>query len=329
MDHVLTQDRTPRVPAAPPRTSARRLTGYGDLLFKGLTLLFALSIFAIAVAIAWQLWTDSALARHAFGWSFLIEKIWDPVAEHFGAITFIAGTLATSVIALLIAVPLGVGVAIFLAELAPRHISDACAFLIELLAAIPSVVYGLIGMFVLVPWMRKSCNPFLIKVLGWMPLFKGPSYGVGVLTAGIVLAIMIVPFIASISREIFLTVPRPLKESAMALGATHWEMVRLVVLPFSRSGIFGSIFLALGRALGETMAVTMVIGNVPQISSSLLAPGYTMAAVIANEFSEATSDLYLHTLVEVGLVLFIITIAVNAVGRLILYQMTPSGQGSV
>ena len=297
--------------------------GTGDILFKGLTQFFALLIFAIAGAIAWELFRNSSLSRHAFGWSFLTKQVWDPVAENFGALPFIYGTVVSSVIALILAVPLGVGVAIFLAELAPRKISDACAFLIELLAAIPSVVYGLIGVFVLVPVMREHVQPFLIKTLGFLPLFRGPAYGVGLLTAGIVLAIMIVPFIATISREIFLSTPAPLKEAAMALGGTHWEVVRLAMLPYARSGIAGSVFLALGRALGETMAVTMVIGNRPQILASLLAPGYTMAAVLANEFTEATSDLYVHTLIQIGLVLFGITILANAIGRLILYKMAP------
>ncbi len=256
----------------------------------------------------------------------MTKQIWDPVAENYGALPFIYGTLVSSAIALFLAVPLGVGVAIFLAELAPPKVSDACAFLIELLAAIPSVVYGLIGVFVLVPLMREHVQPFLIKTLGFLPLFKGPAYGVGMLTAGVVLAIMIVPFIATISREIFLAVPTSLKEAAMALGATHWEVVRLAVLPYARSGIAGSVFLALGRALGETMAVTMVIGNRPEVAASLLAPGYTMAAVLANEFTEATSDLYVHTLIEIGLVLFVITILANAIGRLILYKMAPHSE---
>jgi len=306
--------------------SKRPSEGVGDRLFKALTLGFALSIFAIAMAIAWQLWKNSTLSRHAFGWSFLTKQIWDPVAENFGALPFVFGTLVSSAIALMISVPLGVGVAIFLSELAPRKISDACSFLIELLAAIPSVVYGLIGIFVLVPIMRQNVQPFLIKTLGFLPLFKGPAYGVSMLTAGIVLAIMIVPFITTISREIFMSVPASLKEAAMALGGTHWEVVRLAVLPYARSGIAGSVFLALGRALGETMAVTMVIGNRPEVAASLLAPGYTMAAVLANEFTEATSDLYVQTLVQIGLVLFAITILVNAVGRLILYKMTPQGE---
>lgn len=301
----------------------RQTTGrLGDRLFRGLTLGFALSIFGVMLAIASQLWRHSALARHAFGFSFLSGQVWDPVAEQFGALPFIFGTLVTSVVALVIAVPLGLGVAVFLAELATPKVSEACSFLIELLAAIPSVVYGLIGIFVLVPIMRTTVQPALEKSLGWLPFFKGPSYGVGLLTAGIVLAIMIIPFIATISREILLSVPRDLKESAMALGATHWEVVRLASLPYARTGIAGSIFLALGRALGETMAVTMVVGNVPQVASSLMAPGYTMAAVLANEFTEATSNLYVSTLIEIGLVLFGITIIVNGIARLMLLSMT-------
>jgi phosphate transport system permease protein len=326
---ILTAELPPSPQPSPTLRGARGLSksvGLGDWLFEILTLVFAFSILAIAAAIAWQLWKNSALSRHAFGWHFLTKQIWDPVAEDFGALPFIYGTLVSSAVALLIAIPLGVGVAIFLAELAPRKVSDSCAFLIELLAAIPSVVYGLIGIFVLVPVMRQYVQPFLIQALGFMPLFRGPAYGVGILTAAVVLAIMIVPFITTISREIFLSVPSALKEAAMALGATHWEVVRLAVLPYSRSGIAGSVFLALGRALGETMAVTMVIGNRPEIVASLLAPGYTMAAVLANEFTEATSDLYVHTLIEIGLVLFAITIVVNAIGRLILYKMAPHAE---
>lgn len=307
------------------RASVPRTFGMGDRLFKGVTLLFAVAILGIALGIAWELFDKSTLARQAFGFDFLTKQIWDPVAENFGALPFIYGTLITSFIALLIAVPLGIGVAIFLSELAPRKVSDTCSFLIELLAAIPSVVYGLIGIFVLVPIMRTTVQPFLIKILGFSPFFTGPAYGVGVLTAGIVLAIMIVPFITTISREVFMSTPASLKEAAMALGATHWEVVRLAVLPYARSGIIGSVFLALGRALGETMAVTMVIGNRPEIVASILAPGYTMAAVLANEFTEATSDLYVHTLVLIGLVLFGITIIVNGVGRWVLYRSIHQG----
>lgn len=316
-----------RSPKSPAQSKSATRQGLGDGIFKGVTLCFALSILVIAIAIAWQLWHNSALSRHAFGWSFLSKQVWDPVAEDFGALPFVYGTVVSSLLALMIAVPLGLGVAIFLAELAPRKISDACSFLIELLAAIPSVVYGLIGVFVLVPLMRTHVQPFLIRFAGFLPFFKGPAYGVGLLTASIILAVMIVPFITTISREVLLSVPRAQKEAAMALGATHWEVVRMAVLPYARSGIFGSIFLALGRALGETMAVTMVIGNRPEILASILSPSYTMAAVLANEFTEATSDLYVHTLIQIGLVLFGITIIVNGLARWMLHGMEHSGVG--
>ncbi len=292
----------------------------GDLVFKWSTIFFASLIILAAVWIGWELLINSSLSLKKFGLNFLWRQVWDPVMEDFGALPFIYGTLVSSTIALLFAVPLGLGVAVFLYELAPPKIADAIGFLTELLAAIPSVVYGLIGVFVIVPWVRCSLEPFLSKYLGFIPLFKGAPYGVGMLTAGLILAIMILPFIATISREIFKTVPQSLKESAMALGATRWEVLRIVTIPFSKSGILGSIFLALGRALGETMAVTMVIGNRPEIKLSLFEPGYTMAAVIANEFTEATSSLYLSTLVEVGLVLFGITILVNGIARMMIYR---------
>lgn len=292
----------------------------GDALFKNSTLLFSLLILFLTLWIGWELFLNSPLPIHKFGWSFLWKQVWDPVSEDFGALPFIYGTLVSSLLALCIAMPLGLGVSIFLSELAPPKIADLVGFLTELLAAIPSVVYGLIGIFVLVPWMRTFLEPLFSKTLGFVPLFKGAPYGVGLLTAGIVLAIMILPFIATISREIFKTVPQAQKEAAMALGATRWEVLRLVTLPFSRSGILGSIFLALGRALGETMAVTMVIGNRPEIKLSLFEPSHTMAAVIANEFTEAASDLYLQTLIEIGLVLFAITILVNGIARLMIYK---------
>jgi phosphate transport system permease protein len=314
----------PPSPLLRPPRAAKRTWSRGDLIFQDITLVFALSIVVIAVAIAWQLYSNSSLARENYGWSFLFRQIWDPVVEDFGARPFIFGTLVTSAISLIFAVPLGVGVAIFLAELAPRRVSDGCSFLIELLAAIPSVVYGLIAAFVLVPLMRTHIQPFLIEWLGFMPLFKGPAYGVGILTASIVLAVMVIPFITTISREIFLSVPRELKESAMALGATHWEVVRMTVLPYAKAGIMGAVFLALGRALGETMAVTMVIGNRPEVAASLLAPGYTMAAVIANEFTEATSDMYVSVLIEIGLVLFVMTILINGAARLLIRHSDPA-----
>jgi len=273
----------------------------------------------MAAAMLYELTRNSLLTWKAFGPKFLVTSTWDPVQEIYGALPFIYGTLVSSALALLMAVPLGVGSAIFLAELAPRKISNACTFFIELLAAIPSVILGLMGIFVLVPFVAKV-EPFFIKHLGFLPFFAGNPYGVGLFTAALILTIMILPYITSISRDVILSVPTPLKEAAFGLGATHWEVVRLVTLPFSRAGIMGSIFLALGRALGETMAVTMVIGNVPKISASLFDPSYTMAAVIANEFAEATSDEYVHALIAIGLVLFGITVIVNGVARLLIYK---------
>ena len=290
-------------------------------------LIAALSVFLITAIIAFELYLHSRLSIAKFGWGFLWRSTWDPVAEEFGALPFIYGTLVTSTIALLIAVPVGLGVAIFLSELAPRRLSDPIAFLVELLAAIPSVIYGLIGIFVLVPWMRNVLEPFFSATLGFLPIFRGAPYGVGMLTAGIVLAIMVIPFIVSVSREVLIAVPRSQREAILSLGATRWEMVWIAILPYARSGILGSIFLALARALGETMAVTMVIGNRPEVSLSLFDPGYTMASVIANEFTEATSDLYVSALVEVGLVLFAVTIVVNALARLLIYSVSTKRGG--
>ena len=243
----------------------------------------------------------------------------------FGALPFIFGTLVTSFVALLLATPLGVGAAIFLAELAPRRISDGLTFIIELLAAVPSVIFGLLGIFILVPIIRNPVEPFLKKTLGFLPFFKGPSYGIGMLAACLILTIMVVPFIISISREILMAVPVEQREAALALGATKWESTWKVVVPYARTGITGSVFLALARALGETMAVTMVIGNDPRISASLFAPGYSIAAVIANEFTEATGNLYLQSLIELGLVLFVVTIIINALARLLVLTTTRRG----
>jgi phosphate transport system permease protein len=293
-----------------------------DRLFRATVLTVALSVLAITVVVAFELARNSRLPIEKFGWGFLWGTTWDPVAEQFGALPFLYGTLVSSAVALLIAVPMGLGVAIFLSELAPRWLSDPVAFLVELLAAIPSVIYGLIGIFVLVPLVRNYLEPFLSGTLGFLPLFQGAPYGVGMLTASLVLAVMVVPFIVSVSREILMAVPRAQREAILSLGATRWEMVRIAVLPYARSGIMGSVFLALARALGETMAVTMVIGNRPEIRLSLFEPGYTMAAVIANEFTEATSDLYLQALIEIGLVLFAVTILVNAVARLLIYGLS-------
>ncbi len=293
----------------------------GDHVARSVVFICAAAVVAITGLLVYELWTHSALSRHAFGWHFFVTQTWDPVAGQFGALPFIFGTLVTSALALALAIPLGVGAAIFLAELAPPKLSDATTFLIELLAAVPSVIIGLIGIFVLVPVLERIV-PALKSVLGFLPIFSGPFYGVSIFSAGVVLSVMIVPFIISISREVLLAVPRELREAALALGATKWESTWQVVIPSARTGIIGSIFLALARALGETMAVTMVIGNTPKISSSLLAPGYSIAAVIANEFSEAAGDLYLNALIELGLVLFLLTIVINAAARLLILVTT-------
>ena len=315
-------------PAAPihtgPRSFLRRLTD-GDEIAHLITLVFASSILLVTFLLLYRLWADSADARHQFGWHFFYTSTWDPVSGDFGALPFIYGTLVTSALALLIAVPLGLGAAIFLAELAPRKISDSLAFLIDLLAAVPSVIYGLLGIFVLVPLMRTVVAPFLKATLGFLPLFQGPSYGVGLLTAGLVLSIMVVPFIISVSREVLLSVPSDQREAALSLGATRWEATWKVVVPFARTGIFGSVFLALARALGETMAVTMVIGNDPRIASSLFAPGYSIAAVIASEFSEAVGNLYVQSLIELALVLFLITFILNGLARILIVATQQKG----
>lgn len=293
-----------------------------DRLFRATVFTVALSVLVITLVIAFELVRNSRLPLAKFGWPFLWGTTWDPIAEQFGALPFLYGTLVSSAVALFIAVPMGLGVAIFLSELAPHWLSDPVAFLVELLAAIPSVIYGLIGIFVLVPVVRNYVEPFLSGTLGFLPLFQGAPYGVGMLTASLVLAVMVVPFIVSVSREILMAVPRSQREAILSVGATKWEMVWVAILPYARSGIIGSIFLALARALGETMAVTMVIGNRPEIRLSLFEPGYTMAAVIANEFTEATSNLYLQALIEIGLVLFAVTILVNGLARLLIHSLS-------
>lgn len=297
----------------------------GDEIAHLVALIFGLTLVILTGLIALELFDNSSLSRERFGWSFLTTSTWDPVAGQFGAAPFLYGTIVTSLVALAIAVPLGIGAAIFLAELAPRRVSDALTMLIELLAAVPSVVYGLIGIAVVVPLMRQHVGPALQGATGSFPLFGGPVYGVGYLTAGFVLAIMITPFIVSVLREVLLAVPREQREAALALGATQWESTWRVVLPYARAGLFGAVLLALGRALGETMAVTMVIGNRPEIAASLLAPGYSMAAVIANEFTEATGNMYLSALIEIGLVLFLLTMVVNALARVLILLTTRRG----
>jgi phosphate transport system permease protein len=265
------------------------------------------------------------MALSQFGFGFLWSSEWDPVQDKYGALPFIFGTLVSSLLALLIAVPLGVATAIFLTELAPLKLRQPIVMAIEMLAAVPSVIFGLWGIFVLIPWLRDHLFVWLRHYFGYLPLFQGPIYGVSMLAAGIVVAIMILPIITSISREILRSVPNLQREAAYALGATRWEVLKIAVLSYARRGLFGAAVLGLGRALGETMAVTMVIGNRPQISASLFAPGYTLASVIANEFTEATSDLYLNSLFELGLVLMGVAILVNAAAQLMLKSMTGSG----
>jgi phosphate transport system permease protein len=299
--------------------------GSGDLAdkcFIGLMLTCALSIFGIVLFILAILILRSKLSLVQFGFHFFLRSAWNPVSGDFGALPFIFGTLATSLLALAMAVPLALGVAVFLSELCPAKLRAPISFVTELLAAIPSVVYGLWGFFVLVPLMRDSLGPFLYKYLGWTGFFEGYNFGVGLLTASIILAIMILPIISSITRDIMLAVPTSQREAVLALGATRWEMIRTGVLRNARIGIVGAVILGLGRALGETMAVTMVIGNHPDISKSLFAPANTLASVIAGEFTEATGDMYLSALIEIGLALFLVTIVVNAIARALVWAVT-------
>ncbi len=302
-------------------TALRPRRGWGDRFFRVLTRGGALTLLALVLAMVAVMARAALPSLRSFGWRFLVTSAWDPVTEHFGALPLMYGTIVSSLLALLIAVPLGIGAAIYLAELAPLWIRPPIAFLVEMLAAVPSVVYGLWGIFVLAPLLRTWVEPALGKALGFLPLFQGASYGVGMLAAGLILAIMILPFITAVSREVLLAVPNTQREAALALGATRWETTRLAVLRYGKSGLVGAVLLGLGRALGETMAVTMVIGNRPEIAASLFAPGYTMASMIANEFTEATSDLYLSALVEVGLILFAVTVLVNALARLLVWSV--------
>ena len=296
---------------------------HADFVFKMFLGFFAVIVIVILVWLGIQLYMSSRLAFNSLGfWAFIKGTTWDQVSGVFGALPFIYGTIVTASLSLLIATPLGVGTAIFLAELSPKWLKRFLQPLIELLAGIPSVIYGLWGIFVLSPLMANTVEPFLANNFGFLPFFKGYPLGVGFLTASLILAIMIVPFIISVSTEVLSTVPVVLKEGMYALGATRWETMKKIALPFAKSGIFGSIILALARALGETMAVTMVIGNTPQISKSLLDPGYTMAAVIANEFAEATSDSYLSALVAIAFILLLITLVVNAAARWLIWRTT-------
>jgi len=333
MDHVddlpaplpATDDEDPET-ASPPRVSTpnpprgqspfqARGVHLGDRLFIAVVTLFALIVLAVPALMLLELLRASRLSIATFGLSFLTSTTWDPVHQQFGALPFIYGTVGSSLIALFIAVPVSLGLAIFLSDLAPYRVKKPIGFLVELLAAIPSIIYGFWGMFVLVPWLRETVQPFLAKYLGVFPLFQGPPLGFGMLAAGVILAIMIVPTITSISREVIQAVPNLHREAAIGLGATAWDTIRYAVLPSARSGIVGAIILGLNRALGETMAVTMVIGNRPQIGTSLFDPAYSMASVIANEFTEADSDAYLSALSEIALLLLGVALVMNVLAR--------------
>jgi phosphate transport system permease protein len=291
---------------------------FGDRVFYWLTLAMALTIFLFIAIIGFELTQGAKPALQKLGWHFLIGKDWDPVNDVYGALPFIFGTLVSSAIALIIAVPISIATAVYLTELAPLWLRQPLIMFIELLAAVPSVILGLWGIFVMVPFLRQEIFPWLQKYFGFLPFFKGPIYGISILAGGIIVAIMVVPIITSVSREILRSVPGLQREAAYALGATRWEVTRIAVLSYAKKGLFGAVILGLGRALGETMAVTMVIGNTPQIVKSLFAPGYTLASVIANEFNEATGVLYPSALFEIGLVLLGVTVVVNIFAQLLL-----------
>jgi phosphate transport system permease protein len=299
-------------------------SAFSDKVYEGLTAACALVIPALVIAIALAVFVAAWPAFSKLGLSIITTSDWDVAGGHFGAAPALFGTLVSSAVALIIATPLAIGIAIFLSEFSPLWLRQPIGFLVDLLAAIPSVVYGLWGIFVLIPLLRTSVMPFLRDTLhlGSTPFFTGPAYGPSMLAAGIILAIMALPYISSVSREVLMAVPRSQREAALALGATRWEMIRDAVIPYAKSGIIGGIMLGLGRALGETMAVTMVIGNRAEISASLFAPGYTMASLIANEFSEATNDLHLSALMAVGAILFVITLIINAIARWLVWRVS-------
>jgi len=302
----------------------------GDLLFRYLTTCFAFSIFAILALMIVEMTSESMPSIKAFGWKFISSSDWDAVQEVFGALPYLYGSVVSSVLALLLATPLSIGAAVFITEIAPKRLGGIIAPLVELLAAIPSVIYGLWGVVVMAPWLQSTIQPFLIEHFGFLPLFEGAPYGVSMLAAVFILMIMVVPIITSITREVLLAVPQSQKEAAIALGATRWEMIKMAILPYGKSGILGAAILGLGRAIGETMAVTMVIGNAPNISMSLLSPAYTMPSVIANEFAETTSKLHASALMEIGLILMVVTLIINAMARLLIWSVTKgTGGGTV
>jgi len=293
---------------------------FGDFIFERLTWLFALSVFLLVILMGYEMYEGSKISIQKFGFDFLVNSEWDPVQEIYGALPIIYGTIVSSLLALIIALPFSIGVAVYLAEVAPPWLEKPLSFLVELLAGIPSVIYGLWGIFVLVPWIRTDVEPYLSDKLGFLPFFRGAPYGFGLLAAVLILTIMVLPIITSITRDVLKSVPRSQREAALALGATKWQST-IIVLKDAKSGILGATMLGFGRAIGETMAVTMVIGNRALISPSLFDPSYTMASVIANEFTEATSEMYLSALIQLALVLFVITIFVNALARLLVWSM--------
>jgi phosphate transport system permease protein len=317
----MTPGHTVAAPGGPVRRASASRMRTGDAAAHVLTLVCGLAIVVLLLLLSAQLVRLSLPSIQHSGLKFLTTFAWDPVNETFGILPFLYGTLVSSFIAIVLALPFGLGTALFLTEVAPRRLRTPIGFAVDMLAAIPSVVYGLWGIFVLAPAMSTTIAPALEKYLGFLPLFRGPSFGVSMLTAGLVLAVMIVPYITAISREVLLTVPSDVKAASLALGATQWETIWKIVLPYTRAGIGAGVVLALGRALGETMAVTMLIGNQPEIHASLLQPGYSMAAVIANEFTEATTALYLSAIVQVGLVLFAVTLLINIAARWMLWRM--------
>jgi phosphate transport system permease protein len=301
----------------------------GDALFRMLALLFALLILLLLILMVYKILEGSWVSLREFGARFFIGSTWDPVRREFGVLPLIYGTIVSSALALLFAVPVSLGAAVFLAELAPRWIREPASFLVELLAAIPSVVYGLWGLLVLAPWLRVTVQPLLQDTLGFLPLFQGPALGVGMLAGGLILSIMILPLITSVSRDVLLAVPTSQREGMLALGATRWETIINVIIPYARSGIIGAIILGLGRALGETMAIAMVIGNRAQISASLFSPAATLASIPANQFTEADYELYVSALVEIGLVLLAVTLIVNILARLLVWRVTRGPRGEI
>ncbi len=318
------RDAEGRAPVAAPS----RRAGWGDGLFRWLTAGFAFLVLLLIAAILAVLYAKGHLSIRTFGPGFLTSASWDPVRESFGALPSIFGTVMSSLLALLIAVPISIGIAVFLTEMAPPWLQRPVGLGVEMLAAVPSIIYGMWGLFVFAPIMARTVEPWLGRHLGFIPLFKGPPMGIGMLTAGIILAIMIIPFISSVARDVFSLVPAMSKESAYGLGATTWEVIRSVVIPHTRSGLVGAIFLGLGRALGETMAVTFVIGNAHDIKLGLFNASNTIASTLANEFAEATTPLYISSLIQLGLILFLITTIILALAKLMLWRIESQVKGA-